>query len=41
MNVFRRTRSALRAFTRAFSGYDLTGGGGRWPSSYAAVLRTV
>jgi lambda family phage portal protein len=33
-NILTRTRNAFRAFTRAFSGYDLTGGGGRWPTSY-------
>jgi hypothetical protein len=35
VNVFRRTKNALRAFKRSFSGYNITGGGGRWPSSYA------
>ncbi|MGY3490223.1 lambda family phage portal protein [Bradyrhizobium sp. USDA 4011] len=35
MNVLRRTRNAFRAFTRAFSGYDITGGSGRWPTQYA------
>lgn len=35
MTILRRTRNAFRAFTRAFSGYDLTGNKGRWPASYA------
>jgi hypothetical protein len=34
VSIFRRTTKALRAFTRAFSGYDITGNGGRWPTSY-------
>jgi lambda family phage portal protein len=34
MNILRRTSNAFRAFTRAFSGYDLTGNGGRWPAAY-------
>jgi lambda family phage portal protein len=33
-SILTRTRNALRAFTRAFSGYDVTGGSGRWPTSY-------
>jgi lambda family phage portal protein len=32
--ILTRTRNALRAFTRAFSGYDVTGGSGRWPAAY-------
>ncbi|MCA6109595.1 phage portal protein [Bradyrhizobium cenepequi] len=35
MNILRRTKNALRAAVRSFSGYDITGGSGRWPSSYA------
>lgn len=34
-NIITRTRNAFRAFTRAFSGYDITGGSGRWPAAYA------
>ena len=34
-NLLTRTRNALRAFTRSFTGFDITGGSGRWPSSYA------
>jgi len=33
MNIITRTRNALRAFTRAYSGYDVTGGSGKWPTS--------
>ncbi|MEY9545309.1 lambda family phage portal protein [Bradyrhizobium diazoefficiens] len=33
--IITRTRNAFRAFTRAFSGYDITGGSGRWPAAYA------
>ncbi|WP_445222307.1 phage portal protein [Bradyrhizobium sp. Pa8] len=33
-NIFKRTTCALRAFARSFSGYDITGGAGRWPHSY-------
>jgi len=32
MNILARTRNALRGFVRGFSGYDLTGGSGRWPA---------
>src|SRR3954451_14628087 len=32
--ILMRTRNAFRAFTRAFSGYDVTGGSGRWPTAY-------
>lgn len=32
-SLLARTRSGLRAFTRAFSGYDVTGGSGRWPAT--------
>lgn len=35
MTILHRTRNAFRAFTRAFSGYDITGGSGRWPAAYA------
>lgn len=34
MGIITRTRNAFRAFTRAFSGYDVTGGSGRWPTQY-------
>src|SRR5258707_289812 len=34
MSIITRTRNAFRAFTRAFSGYDVTGGSGRWPTHY-------
>lgn len=34
-DIITRTRNAFRAFTRAFSGYDITGGSGRWPAAYA------
>ncbi|WP_371930095.1 phage portal protein [Bradyrhizobium sp. CCGUVB1N3] len=33
-NIITRARNAFRAFTRAFSGYDVTGGSGRWPTQY-------
>src|SRR6266540_2167336 len=32
--IITRTRQALKAFTRAFSGYDITGSSGKWPTSY-------
>jgi lambda family phage portal protein len=35
VNIITRTKKALRAFTRAFSGYDITGGSGRWPANYS------
>ncbi|WP_025036213.1 phage portal protein [Bradyrhizobium sp. DOA9] len=34
MNILPRTARALRAFTRAFSGYDIAGNSTRWPSQY-------
>ncbi|MBR1027346.1 phage portal protein [Bradyrhizobium liaoningense] len=34
MNIFKRTALAFRAFARGFSGYDVTGGSGRWPTNY-------
>ncbi|MGY4297136.1 capsid protein [Bradyrhizobium sp. i1.4.4] len=34
MNIFTRARRALRAFTRSFSGFDVTGDSGRWPTGY-------
>lgn len=33
--ILTRTRNAFRAFTRAFSGFDITGNSGRWPAAYA------
>ncbi|MCA1453978.1 phage portal protein [Bradyrhizobium sp. BRP22] len=35
VGILTRTKNAFRAFTRAFSGYDITSGSGKWPSSYA------
>ncbi|GMO87169.1 phage portal protein [Bradyrhizobium ottawaense] len=34
MGIIKRARHAVRAFTRAFNGYDLTGNNGRWPAAY-------
>ncbi|MGW1423847.1 phage portal protein [Bradyrhizobium manausense] len=34
MSIITRTRAAFRAFARAFSGFDVAGGSGRWPISY-------
>ncbi|MCC8936874.1 phage portal protein [Bradyrhizobium sp. Arg68] len=35
MNMLTRTRTALRAFRRAFTGgYDIVGNSGRWPGAY-------
>jgi hypothetical protein len=34
--IITRTARAFRAAVRAFSGYDITGGSGRWPSVYAS-----
>ena len=33
-NIITRTGRALKAFTRSFSGYDVTGGSGRWAPKY-------
>ncbi|MBR0880090.1 lambda family phage portal protein [Bradyrhizobium japonicum] len=33
-NIIKRTARAFRAFARSFSGYDITGGSGRWPQNY-------
>jgi len=35
MGIIKRARQAFRAFTRAFSGYDVASSGGRWPAQYA------
>lgn len=35
MGIITRTRAALRAFSRSFSGLDVAGGSGRWPAAYA------
>ena len=32
--ILTRIKNGFRGFTRAFSGYDITSGSGRWPTSY-------
>lgn len=42
--IFTRTKAAFRAFTRAYGGYDVTGGSTRWPSQYvlnAPIAQTL
>ena len=33
--IIARTGTAIKAAVRAYAGYDVTGGSGKWPASYA------